>query len=139
MTKTMIFAAALLIAAGFSSSASAGGCCDGIPAPENRFGDPVLRRANQPLKRKPRHQRTPKKPLTQKPRLRQSLPPLVKRNSPHPQRKAAKRPPLLLKARLPPLKTLSSRNNPFDISIEKGRLATGGLFICFGFLFKAPA
>lgn len=37
MTKTMIFAAALLIAAGFSTSASAGGCCDGIPAPAKRF------------------------------------------------------------------------------------------------------
>lgn len=37
MTKTMIFAAALLIAAGFSVPASAGGCCDGIPAPAQRF------------------------------------------------------------------------------------------------------
>lgn len=35
MTKTMIFAAALLIAAGFSTSASAQ-CCGGIPAPESR-------------------------------------------------------------------------------------------------------
>ena len=36
MTKTMIFAAVLLIAAGFSAPASAGGCCDGIPAPVKR-------------------------------------------------------------------------------------------------------
>ncbi|MGB4107026.1 MAG: hypothetical protein WBK55_04445 [Alphaproteobacteria bacterium] len=37
MNKTMIFTAALLIAAGFYAPASAGGCCDGVPAPAKRF------------------------------------------------------------------------------------------------------